>query len=250
MVPGTASSLMLKALSPDDFYQRNSLPRVKIDRKAHGEYALNDLVLELSNFLEEDTVRKVELSLLEGSLKKTWKLQDDFRLVEQRNKEIDLTLKELEEMKWRLGSVMDKSDLDAISQMLGVGRGFDNFDKEFQPLDSASLTEFFNESNSYDDRVTLLENWICRKEEEIRTRVNLPTAEMKKSDGEAHTILDKRPKTAREALVGKMLTKDEFGNSVNQKRYEELTSSELHMLVESLSIRLNLFNNKYPSFVP
>ena len=73
---------------------------------------------------------------------------------------------------------------------------------------------------------------------------------MKKSDGEAHTILDKRPKTAREALVGKMLTKDEFGNSVNQKRYEELTSSELHMLVESLSIRLNLFNNKYPSFVP
>ena len=82
MLPETASSIMLKALSPDDFYQLNSLPKVQIDRKAHGNYALNDLVLELSNFLEEDTVRKVELSLLEGSLKKTWKLQDDFRLVE------------------------------------------------------------------------------------------------------------------------------------------------------------------------
>ena len=82
MLPETASSIMLKALSPDDFYQLNSLPKVQIDRKTHGNYALNDLVLELSNFLEEDTVRKVELSLLEGSLKKTWKLQDDFRLVE------------------------------------------------------------------------------------------------------------------------------------------------------------------------
>ena len=62
--------------------------------------------------------------------------------------------------------------------------------------------------------------------------------------------MDKKPKAAREALVGKMLTKDEFGNSAPLKRYEELTSSELHMLVESLSIRLNLFNNKYPTFVP
>ena len=59
-------------------------------------------------------MRKTELSLLEGSLKKTWKLQDDFRLVEQRNKEIDLTLKELEEIKWRLGAVLNEDDYETM----------------------------------------------------------------------------------------------------------------------------------------
>ena len=81
-------------------------------------------------------------------------------------------------------------------------------------------------------------------------RVNLPTSQLKKSDGTAHQILDKGLKDAREAIVGKMLTTDEFGNSHASKKYSELTSSELHMLVESMSVRLNLFNNKYPSFLP
>ena len=47
-----------------------------------------------------------------------------------------------------------------------------------------------------------------------------------------------------------MLTTDEFGNSHAAKKYEELTSAELHMLVESMSVRLNLFNNQYPAFLP
>ena len=195
-------------------------------------------------------MRKTELSLLEGSLKKTWKLQDDFRLVEQRNKEIDLTLKELEEIKWRLGAVLNEDDYETMKSMLGVGRGLDKFDKEFSEIDVESLKEFFDSSNNYDDRVTLLENWICRKEEEIKMRVNLPTSQLKKTDGTAHQILDKGLKDAREAIVGKMLTTDEFGNSHAPKKYSELTSSELHMLVESMSVRLNLFNNKYPSFLP
>ena len=47
-----------------------------------------------------------------------------------------------------------------------------------------------------------------------------------------------------------MLTKDQFGNDRPLKDYSDLTSVELHMLVESLSVRLNLFNNKYPAFLP
>lgn len=84
-------------------------------------------------------MRKTELSLLEGSLKKTWKLQDDFRLVEQRNKEIDLTLKELEEIKWRLGAVLNEDDYETMKSMLGVGRGLDKFDEEFSGIDVESL---------------------------------------------------------------------------------------------------------------
>jgi len=68
----------------------------------HGNYALNDLVLEMSHLVDQDTVRKIELTLLENQLKKDWDLRDEFKLANPRNKEADLALKEIEEMAWRL----------------------------------------------------------------------------------------------------------------------------------------------------
>ena len=47
-----------------------------------------------------------------------------------------------------------------------------------------------------------------------------------------------------------MLTTDEFGQDRVKKAYEELTTRELHLLVESLCVRLNLFQQRYPAFLP
>lgn len=47
-----------------------------------------------------------------------------------------------------------------------------------------------------------------------------------------------------------MLTKDEFGKDKVVKMYDELTTRELHLLVEGLCVRLNLFQQKYPAFLP
>jgi len=55
-------------------------------------------------------------------------------------------------------------------------------------MDRASFGDFFDKANSYDTRMTLLENWLCRKDEEVRQRVNLPIAAMAKSD----TVLNKK----------------------------------------------------------
>ena len=43
--------------------------------------SLSDLVVELSHFIDSDTVRKVELKFLEDSLKEKFRLDDDFELV-------------------------------------------------------------------------------------------------------------------------------------------------------------------------
>ena len=70
-MPDQPSKLTLaEALSADDFYSLNSLSRVSIqgDDQKHA-IALNDLILELSHFIDTNTVRKVELSLLEDNLK-------------------------------------------------------------------------------------------------------------------------------------------------------------------------------------
>ena len=50
-------------------------------------------MLELSLFVDNETVRTVEMGLLEDSLRKEWRLSEDFNLASKRNKEIDLVMK-------------------------------------------------------------------------------------------------------------------------------------------------------------
>jgi len=49
-------------------------------------------------------------------------------------------------------------------------------------MDRASFNAFFNEANMYDSRINLLESWLCRKDQEVRQRVNLPPTQLMKSD--------------------------------------------------------------------
>ena len=108
LVPETPSGLSLaEALTPEDFYLMNSLSKVSIQGDLKQDIALSDLVLELSHFVDNDTVRKVELSFLEQKLKDEWELAQDFSLVEKRNKEIDLVMKEIEEVSWRAAGQFD-----------------------------------------------------------------------------------------------------------------------------------------------
>ena len=140
-MPDQPSKLTLaEALSADDFYSLNSLSRVSIqgDDQKHA-IALNDLILELSHFIDTNTVRKVELSLLEDNLKAQWELADDFSLVERRNKEIDLVMREMEETSWRAANVFDKQDKQYIEDMVFFDRGLDAFENAFLDIDRSSF---------------------------------------------------------------------------------------------------------------
>lgn len=89
MVPETPATLKLADLSSEDFYAFNSLPGVELVREKHGNFALNDLVLELGHLIDRETIRKVELKMLEDKLKLEFGVGERFSLVEKRNKEID-----------------------------------------------------------------------------------------------------------------------------------------------------------------
>ena len=252
LVPSEPSALSLaESLSPEDFYALNSLSRVDIDSEVREQMALNDLVLELSLFVDNDTVKTVELGLLEDSLRKEWRLGEDFNLASKRNKEIDLVMREMEEVAWRAADQFNDKERETLEELVFFDRGQDAFDNAFLEMDRASFNQFFDEANSYDDRLRLLENWMFRKDQEVMARVNLPPPQMQKSDKEIFSKLDAPLKTAREKIVGQMLSTDEFGEQrMANKAYNELTTRELHLLAESLSVRLNLFQKKYPAFLP
>merc|ERR1712060_846795 len=108
--------------------------------------------MELDHFIDEQTVRRVELGMLEDTLKKKWLMAEDFSLATQRNKEIDLLMHEMEEVAWRSASVIGESDKQAIEDMFFVDRGLDHFDNQFLDIDRESFSAFFDQANSFDSR--------------------------------------------------------------------------------------------------
>lgn len=53
LLPDIHTSLTINDVDAKSIYTLNSLRRVNIDRDKHNKFSLNDLVLELSNFLDE-----------------------------------------------------------------------------------------------------------------------------------------------------------------------------------------------------
>lgn len=59
-----------------------------------------------------------------------------------------------------------------------------------------------------------MQEWLIRKEKEIKSRVQLPPKSMQSSDQTLFSDIDKGRKVAREAMVGKLLEQDAFGNKI------------------------------------
>jgi hypothetical protein len=96
----------------------------------------------------------------------------------------------------------------------------DHFEDELLDLDMKSLDNFLKDIENQEDRITLLENWITRKEVEFANKVNLPSPDMKYSDQELFAMLDAPLKKAREHLVANLLSQDERGVAVAPKPYD------------------------------
>ena len=143
MVPSTESKLKISSMSAEDMYTLNAIPHVELKREEHGNYALNDVVLELSHFLDQDTIRNVELTCLEDSLRKEWELSHDFKLVDCVNKEAIQLSQELEEKAWLLSGKFNDQDVSYIKEMISVKRiNKDHFEDELLDLDMQSLDNF------------------------------------------------------------------------------------------------------------
>jgi hypothetical protein len=79
MVPASFSNLNIgDALSAEDIFTFNQIPNVEIDRKKHGGFALSDLVLELSHFLDEEVTNRVDMDIMSSRIREEWDLPEDF----------------------------------------------------------------------------------------------------------------------------------------------------------------------------
>ena len=126
------------------------------------------------------------MEIMSDRIRNEWKLPSDFKIIETRNKEIGITLNELEEVAWRMSGIYTDSEIDTLKAMFSINRNRDSFDKAFYSSDMQSMENFVREANFFDDRDQLIQEWLVRKEKEIQRRVNLPPAHLRKTDQELH----------------------------------------------------------------
>jgi len=69
----------------------------------------------------------------------------------------------------------------------------------------------------------------------------LPSPDQQYSDQDLFARFDAPLKKAREALVSRLLTKDERGVELPAKSYDKVTTRELHLICENMAVRLNMF---------
>ena len=75
MVPATYSKSSIgNTLTAEDIFALNQIPNVDLSREAHGQFALSDLVLEASHFLDEEVVNRLEMQILSQKVKEDWNL--------------------------------------------------------------------------------------------------------------------------------------------------------------------------------
>ena len=151
-----------------------------------------------------------------------------------------------------MAGCFNEDDMQTLKDMFSINRNKDYFDRQYYEQDMQSMSDFMNKVNPYDDRIKVMQEWLIRKEDEIKSRVNLPPKSFQKSDQEIFARIDRSQKKAREALVAKLLTHDVFGNDLpaETRTYQDLTTSDLNRISEALVARLGMFNGRYPAFMP
>jgi hypothetical protein len=139
MVPSRYTNLKVIDMSSHDLYALNTISNVNIDSAKQAGFSINDICLELSHFLDDDTLDRVELDLHSAQLQNNWGLPKDFKLVETRNKEISMVVNQIEELAWRIAGAFSDEERSSIKEMFSVGRNKDSFDKFYYENDIKSL---------------------------------------------------------------------------------------------------------------
>jgi hypothetical protein len=85
--------------------------------------------------------------------------------------------------------------------MFAVGRNEHLWDKKWSQVDKTSLSEFLEDVNLHDDRISLLEQWVTRKNIEMDKRFKLPTEFDLLSDKTIYSRMEEKFEDGREKLM-------------------------------------------------
>jgi hypothetical protein len=222
LVPESPTLLKVGRLSNEDKVWLASFPGVALG----DQLSLNDLVLELSHFIDEEPIRRFEMAVIEDQLLKEFSITSvpgGSRLVPSaRNKEIWLITAEMEEYYWRRTGEFSIKDLSNFWDLYIHNRDHTPSQRTQHKLDWRNFTDFFTKANKFDFRLPLLKQCKSyigyrRMEKAAKQRVNFPEGKFAQTDEVLHKLWrsEELKKSARRY------------NSVSDIPWENVTSKEL-----------------------
>lgn len=79
MMRADYSNTTMKSIPDSDMLLLNNIPDVQFKpANHHKNFSINELILEMSHFLDEEVVNKKELQLMSDRLRSEWNLPEEF----------------------------------------------------------------------------------------------------------------------------------------------------------------------------
>lgn len=112
LIPAMPSYQSIGEMSGEDVYKLSALPGVHLDQ--FKDYSVNEVVLELSNFIDDNFIKDIEKNVHSSQLRDEWSLDRD---IVHRNKELDIVLSKIEEDSWRTATKFDEKEEESIKKL-------------------------------------------------------------------------------------------------------------------------------------
>lgn len=157
MLPEHCSKALISNLPADDrIWLTNLVGGVLIE----SEYGVNELVFELSHFIDEEPIRRFEETVIEDRLLPEFNIDNVTGISRlnpsARNKEIWLTTAEMEEYYWRRTGQFSAEDLKHFWEFYSISRNHTPNQQRQLKLDWDNFTNFLAKANKFDFRMPLV----------------------------------------------------------------------------------------------
>lgn len=181
------TKLKLADLSEEDIQTFESLYGVSFSSQEKA-FSANELIFELSNFIDDATIKNFELRMKENQELLAWGISKDSTsssklLPNYRNKELELVNKHIEEYLWRKAGHFTEQEIDRFWNLYKFQIDKSKRGQALLDLDKANFLEFLQEANKHDDRLKFIATWYRQKEADNQTR-GYQQSDFQKSDTE------------------------------------------------------------------
>lgn len=174
LVRNKLTNLKLADLPESDTTIFESLHGVSIS-SSEKDFSANELLLELSNFIDEETIKNFELRIKEKQELFAWGVTPDSSsfsklIPNYKNKEITLANRHIEEYLWRKSGQLNDQEIEQFWNLYKFKLDKSVRGQALLALDKANFLEFLKEANKHDDRLKFIASWYRKKEEDNKTR--------------------------------------------------------------------------------
>ncbi|OMJ81485.1 hypothetical protein SteCoe_18053 [Stentor coeruleus] len=239
MVPYNITSLKFSDLPDEDKLVYEGLHKV-ISPEEFKEYSLNEYLFELSHFIDDYLIRRLEFNIIEQKDLKDWGIPVDPTGGSKlkplwKNKGLWWQNAAMDEYLWRKASDLSEKDKEDFLKLYGYHQNKSFMELVYWRMDTGSFKDLMEEAKGCDFKLRFVKQWWRRKVAERKNRLTIPDGKFALPDKQIFEY--KKSEIAERA---KVILKNQF-----DIEYDELNETGLNKLFLKLKNIINERGNNF-----